>query len=70
MFANAGCCGFRSDSSNVVWTGFGRKTPVIVFKVEGVMQKKPDLKTIGGTVASSSLLRKTHVAETVISIAC
>ncbi|XP_071079263.1 tubulin polyglutamylase TTLL5-like isoform X1 [Haliotis cracherodii] len=36
-----------SGSSNVVWTGFGRKTPVIVFKVEGVLQKKPDLKTIG-----------------------
>ncbi|XP_067680981.1 tubulin polyglutamylase TTLL5-like isoform X3 [Haliotis asinina] len=36
-----------SDHSNVVWTGFGKKTPVIVFKVEAVMQKKPDLKTIG-----------------------
>ncbi|XP_050404221.1 tubulin polyglutamylase TTLL5 [Patella vulgata] len=36
-----------SDNLNVVWTGYGKKNPVMLFKVEAIMNKKSDFKTVG-----------------------
>ncbi|XP_064600356.1 tubulin polyglutamylase TTLL5-like isoform X2 [Liolophura sinensis] len=35
------------QAPNVVWTGYGKKTPVILFKGEAVIKKKNDYKAVG-----------------------
>ncbi|CAH1792719.1 unnamed protein product [Owenia fusiformis] len=37
----------QEDHANIVWTGSGKKTPVIVFKADALIKKKPELKSIG-----------------------
>ena len=32
----------------IVWTGYGRKVPVVVFKADAIVSKKPEFKAIGG----------------------
>lgn len=39
---------FREQAPNVVWTGYGKKTPVILFKGEAVIKKRNDYKAVGG----------------------
>ena len=32
---------------NVIWTGYGKKTPVILFNVAAVLHKRMNFKTVG-----------------------
>ena len=40
-----------SDSGDrpcVMWTGYGKKTPVLIFSAQAIIQRVPELKAIGG----------------------
>ena len=42
---------FRGKSLNVQWTGYTKRVPVILFNAEAILQKRSDLKTVGGESA-------------------
>ena len=39
---------FSDEYPTIMWTGYGKKTPVLVFKPDAIVSKKPDFRTIGG----------------------
>ena len=36
------------EQPNIVWTGYGKKTPVLIFSAQNIVSRKPEIKAIGG----------------------
>ena len=36
------------EQPNIVWTGYGKKTPVLIFSAQNIVNRKPEIKAIGG----------------------
>lgn len=43
-----GFTSFSDEYPNIVWTGAGKKTPILIFKPEAIEKKEPAFKVIGG----------------------
>uniref|UniRef100_X1ZPC2 Tubulin--tyrosine ligase-like protein 5 n=1 Tax=Capitella teleta TaxID=283909 RepID=X1ZPC2_CAPTE len=51
----------RKSPSSIVWTGYGKKTPVLVFKAGNIVNKSAEIKAIGG---------KHHLAFKIVKTEC
>ena len=38
-----------------MWTGYGKKIPVLIFKAESVVSKKPELRAVGGEICLDNI---------------
>ncbi len=45
-----------TDHPNVMWTGYGKKMPVLLFRADSLVTKKVDAKSIGGELLNLMLL--------------
>lgn len=46
QFHHDGCC--REEQPNVVWTGYAKKTPILIFSAQNMVNRKSEAKGIGG----------------------
>ena len=45
-----------TEHPNVMWTGYGKKTPILLFRAESLVGKKVDAKSIGGKLLALILI--------------
>jgi len=63
---------FSSKSLNIQWTGYAKKTAVVLFNSECVINKRMNLRTVGGmctfrTLGNKSLIVYNTLQESIVS---
>ena len=49
-FYNLNCFFFSESAKNIVWTGYGKRIPVLLFKADVLLSKNQQAKAVGGNL--------------------
>ena len=50
VFLSFGLVFSRDKTLNIIWTGYAKRTPIILFNVSSVLLKRTNFKTVGGKI--------------------
>ena len=54
VFLSFGRVFSRDKNLNIIWTGYAKRTPIVLFNVSSVLLKRTNFKTVGGKILVSS----------------
>ena len=50
VFLSFGLVFSRDKTLNIIWTGYAKRTPIVLFNVSSVLLKRTNFKTVGGKI--------------------